>query len=68
MPTRFGSPKYWQARAEEARAMAADMADPLAKETMLSIAESYEKIAKRAEAREAGVNLGGSRGNDAEGT
>jgi hypothetical protein len=68
MPTRFGSPKYWQERAEEARAMATDMDDPMARGTMLGIAEGYEKIAKRAEAREAGVDLATSRGNDAEGT
>ena len=57
MPLRFGSPKYWQERAEESRAMAEGMSDPVAKEAMQRIAESYEKIAKRAEAREAGVNL-----------
>ena len=57
MPLRFGSPKYWQERAEEARTMAEAMSDPDAKREMLGIAESYERIAKRAEAREAGVNL-----------
>lgn len=54
---RFGSPKFWHERAEEARAMAGDMAHAEAKRDMLAIAENYEKIAKRAEAREAGVNL-----------
>ena len=57
MPTRFGTPDYWLERAEEARAMASDMNDPVAREALLGIAENYEKIAKRAEAREAGVNL-----------
>ena len=54
---RFGSPKYWYERAAEARAMAEGMSDPDAKRAMLAVAENYEKIAKRAEAREAGVNL-----------
>jgi len=57
MPVRFGSPQFWQERAEEARAMAEGMSDPVARHAMLGIAESYEKIAKRAEAREAGINL-----------
>ena len=64
MPLRFGSPKYWHERAEEARAMAEEMTDPVAQETMLGIARSYEKIAKRAEAREAGVNLSLSKDGD----
>ena len=37
--------------------MALEMSDPVARKAMLSIAENYEKIAKRAEAREAGINL-----------
>ena len=57
MPPKFGTPDYWLERAEEARAMALDMSDPEAKKAMLGIAENYEKIAKRAEAREAGLNL-----------
>jgi hypothetical protein len=57
MPLRFGTPDYWQERADAARAMASDMSDLVARKAMLSIAENYEKIAKRAEAREAGVNL-----------
>ena len=56
MPLRFGSPKYWHERAEEARATAEGMSDPEAKRAMLVIAAGYELIAKRAEAREAGVN------------
>jgi hypothetical protein len=44
----------WLARsAEEARIHALEMADPIARETMGKIAEEYEKLAKRAEAREA---------------
>lgn len=37
--------------------MAAQMQDGEAKQAMLRIAEGYEKVAKRAEAREAGVDL-----------
>jgi hypothetical protein len=53
----FGSPEHWLARAQEAREMADQIADHEAKRAMLEIAETYEKIAKRAEAREAGVAM-----------
>lgn len=43
--------KHWRERAEEARVHAHDMKEPIARETMLKIAEEYEKLAKRAEAR-----------------
>lgn len=62
MPTKFGTPEYWQGRAEEARIMAAGMSDPDARRAMLLVAENYEKTAKRAEAREAGVNLTPAKG------
>ena len=68
MPLRFGSPKFWHERAEEARTMAEGMNDPEAKQAMVVIAEGYEKIAKRAEAREAGVNLSLSKDRDAQGS
>ena len=57
MPLRFGSPKFWQKRAEEARVTAETMTDPEVRQAMLGIARSYEKLAKRAEAREAGVDM-----------
>ena len=44
--------KYWRDRAEEVRTHAGEMKDPTARETMLRIAEEYEKFAQRAEARE----------------
>jgi len=44
--------KHWRARAEEARVHAEQMDDPVARGTMLKIAEEYEKLAQRAEARE----------------
>ena len=58
MQQRFGSSKYWQERAEEARALAEGMTDQEAKHEMLIVAESCEKLAKRAEAREA-VDMSG---------
>ena len=50
MPSTFGTPQYWRERAEEARALAQQMTDPEAQRAMLSVAQSYEKIALRAEA------------------
>ncbi len=55
MPTVSGNPEHCLARAKEARAMAAKIKDAAAARGMLDIAESYEKIAKRAEARELGI-------------
>ena len=54
MPIAFGSPEHWRDRAEEARVLAEKMRDQQAKAAMLAIADSYEKIAKRAETRSAG--------------
>lgn len=51
----FGSSEHWLARAQEARDMAENIADPEAKRAMLEIAANYEKVAKRAEARDAGI-------------
>ncbi len=51
MPTTFNSPKQWRSRAQEARVLAKQMRDPESKLALLRVAESYEKIAKRAEAR-----------------
>ena len=47
----INDPKHWRERAEEARVHAEQMADPEAKQTMLKIAEDYEKLAERAEQR-----------------
>jgi hypothetical protein len=46
-------PEYWRKRAEEARAAAVQMMDAHTKAIMLSIAQDYEKLAKRAEQRAA---------------
>jgi hypothetical protein len=57
MSSNFGTPEHWLARAQTARAMASGLTDPGARQSMLEIAANYEKIAKRAEARDAGVSL-----------
>lgn len=49
MPLSFGSPAYWRKRAVDSRAIADQIVDPEAKAAMLAVAESYEKIAQRAE-------------------
>jgi hypothetical protein len=43
--------KYWRGRAAEARAMADQMRDHIAKGILLEIAESYDRIAQYAEGR-----------------
>jgi hypothetical protein len=44
-------PAYWQQRAEEARALADQIDDPIARNTMLEIAAGYEQMAALAAAR-----------------
>jgi hypothetical protein len=43
--------------AREAREMAAQINDPVAQAAMITVAENYEIVAKRAEAREAHVSM-----------
>jgi hypothetical protein len=43
--------EHWRSRAEEARVLAELMGDPVAKGTMLEIADQYERLAQRAEER-----------------
>jgi hypothetical protein len=43
--------QHWRDRAADARALAAQIDDLVAKQAMLTIAESYERIADRAAAR-----------------
>lgn len=57
MSALFGDQAHWLARAKEARDMAHQLSDPEAKRAMLEVAINYEKIAKRAEARDAGVPM-----------
>jgi len=40
----INDPAYWRERAEEARRIAEQLADPVAKQTMLEIANSYDKV------------------------
>jgi hypothetical protein len=44
-------PQHWRSRAEEARTVAEQLADPDAKRTMLRIAADYERLAENAELR-----------------
>jgi hypothetical protein len=48
--TVFGTAAYWREHAEESRAMAQSMRDRDAKLTMMAVADSYETLAKLAEA------------------
>jgi hypothetical protein len=43
-------PKYWRARAKEARTQADQMPDAKARRALLGIAENYDQLAERAEA------------------
>ena len=49
MPSEIDVAEHWRALAAEARARADEMSDPEAKRIMLSIAEGYERLARRAE-------------------
>jgi hypothetical protein len=44
-------PDYWRARAQEARKLAGRMLDQWSKQTLLILADSYEALARDAEAR-----------------
>ena len=43
--------RYWQRRAERVRGYAAEMADPGSRQAMLELADSYERLAQRADER-----------------
>jgi hypothetical protein len=47
----MSNPQHWRDRAEEARSNAEQINDPEAKRMMLGIANSYERLAERAEER-----------------
>ena len=57
MPDLLNNPQNWRKRAAEAQAIARSMTDPDAKRTMLGIAQSYERLAQRAELRAANSHL-----------
>jgi hypothetical protein len=44
----FNDPRYWHRRVEEARVLAQQMSNEKAKETMLMVADDYDKLAIRA--------------------
>jgi hypothetical protein len=53
----INNPEYWLQRAKEMRTLAEGVADDAAKQNMLRVAEDYDKLAKRAEARSKGTPL-----------
>jgi hypothetical protein len=53
MTRRIDNARQWRARAEEARDLAEQMANPEAKRIMLGIAVSYVALAQMAEERDA---------------
>jgi hypothetical protein len=44
-------PEHWRQRAKESRALADQLDDPTAKQTLSEIAQSYERLAELAERR-----------------
>ena len=56
-PLIYGTAEHWLMRAQEAREMAAQMDDPVAQVAMIAVAQNYEIVAKRAEAREVNVSM-----------
>src|SRR5262249_47474500 len=57
----INDPAYWRERAGEARRIAGQLADVVAKQAMLDIARSYEALAKFAEERPTTARSTGSR-------
>lgn len=47
------NPEHWRRRAEESRRIADQLDGPIAKKTMLDIAQSYEQLASLAETKSA---------------
>jgi hypothetical protein len=52
-PSILDDPSHWRRRAEEARRVADQLDDAIAKKTMLDIAQSYEQLAALAQAKRA---------------
>jgi hypothetical protein len=68
MASLLDDPSYWRACAKEARSVAALMTDPSARKTLLSIAESYDALAKHAEKRLADQLRQGHQGQQGQGS
>lgn len=51
MPSLLNNAKHWMQRAQEARRLADSISEPEAKQTLLNIAEEYERLAQRATTR-----------------
>jgi hypothetical protein len=47
----FENPAHWRQRAEETRAIAADLTDPMGKQMLLGVALAYDSLAVCAEQR-----------------
>lgn len=52
MPQRLNNPKYWRSYAEETLTIADQMKDPECRKLLMSIAETYAELARRASAYE----------------
>jgi hypothetical protein len=50
----INDPGHWRDRAEEMRALAQDVKDEAARQTMLRLAQDYDRLAARAEQRSDG--------------
>jgi len=50
----INDPGHWRDRAEEMRALAHDVQDEAARQTMLRLAQDYDRLAARAEQRSDG--------------
>ena len=50
-------PQHWLDRAEEMRRLAEEMGDPETRRMMISVAEGYDKLARRAQERATGVHI-----------
>lgn len=51
MPFKGNDPTYWEARAEETRAIMQKITDPRSRRLLVTIAESYEELAERTRSR-----------------
>src|SRR5262245_21633230 len=54
MPQRVNNPRYWRNYSEETRTIAEQMKDPECKRLLMSVAETYAELARRATGVEAG--------------